>query len=286
MLSNKKFISAFAVFLVLIGTNANAEPVHACGFKCSNVDTQARVISMRYDQGDVFSMIDYKNKTAHTYISDKYFDNNGEMFDRTIKVGTSSVANNVLVAYLNVSAKAKTVKINVPANLPNTPNDDRYSSSTSLIISPQSRDHIAAWLAESAALQVQIETLFSELISSLLVGVISAGLDVKITVTFEDSSTGSFEGIMTVENGYLARDYSYINDSARFADGSVMPRALSNIVGDWAFNSEMDSISFIRLGNLWNVALQEAIECKPTKAYECRADSDGEVTCTTFQKCE
>lgn len=283
MFDIKRLVSIATIVLGFCSFNVLAEPVHGCGIGCSNVDNKAKGVSMRYDQDDIFTVIDFNTDTAHTYKADKYF-KYGEMWDRAIKVSTTSNAMAIINDIKDVRVAAKNLIISVPPNLPNTPNYDGYNSATVLLTDPQSRDHIARYLKDNANLIAQISTLLSELVAD--VGeVVNVKLDVRVRATFDDFSTGDFLGINEVINGQLSRNYEFIPDTARFADGSRMPRSLENIVGNWAFNYEGDADGFIRLGALWGVQVREAVTCRPTKEFECRTDSEGNVTCTTTQKC-
>lgn len=276
---------AFATLVVgMFSFSANAEPVHGCGVGCSNVDYKANQISINYDQGDLFTIIDFSTDTAHTYRADKYF-RFGEMFDRAIKVRTSSRGSAIVNKIKDVRLAAKNIVINVPSDLPNTANSDQYGSSSVLITNPQSRDHIAAWLKTNADLQAQIGTLLGDLVSDIG-GAINVKLDVRVRVSFADGSTGDFSGVNEVVNGYLTRSYDFIPDSARFKDGSRLPRSVANVLGNWAFTYEGDADGFIRLGSLWGVKFRESIQCTPTAEFKCTTDSKGEMVCTTIQKCE
>jgi hypothetical protein len=284
MFINKKTISAFVIFMCCIGKNVYAESVHACNVGCNNVDSKAMVISMRYGQGEMFSVVNYKNSTAHTYLADKYFDSNGEFYDRVIKLSPSSTAHAALVFYLNISAQAKALTIELPTNLPNTPRDDNYTASIVMINTPQSRDEIAVWIALNASIASQIDVLLGQL-ASKITDAVGASIDVRIQVTFDDGSTADFDGVNRQINGLITREYDYIEGSAKFSNGNTVPRTAGNVIGNWFFSSEFDAASFSRLGSLWNVTMRESLTCKPTTEFECKVVAN-ETVCTTHQKCE
>lgn len=278
-----KYILLTLLFSVLSFAQVRAETVYACDSLCQDIEAKAVIISMGLNQDDVFSVVDFSGQFARTYRTDKYTDpRTRELIDRTIRLNTSSTALSAASHYRNVIASSVPT-VTVPKDLPNTPQNDRISSSALLIQQPQLRDHIANWLKVNASLNQQLENIASQ-IAEKITG--ATNFKIVVELTFDDSSTADFTSEFYSTNAQLETRYAFVTDSARFADGSSVPTLRNQFLGDWIFSDQADAASFERLGGLWRVVFINSDACKPQTTFECRENSDGEVECTTTLKCQ
>ncbi|WP_395339688.1 hypothetical protein PN836_015105 [Ningiella sp. W23] len=225
------------------------------------------------------TILDLDSSAVRTFVAEKKFTHFGEMIDSVREVPLSSVAVQVKSSYVNFRTG-----VNIPAfSLPRTHSTFRniqVSDATQLITTPQLRNYVAQYVENSSDLRQKLSVHTSELSSMGISRLTGKEIPAVILVRFPDNSTTEFSISYRFVNGNTDADISFIEGSARFADGTKIPDSHSDIIGNWYFESEAAANGFIRLGALWDIPFTV-----PDQDSACN-EQEVKIRCTRNKGCE
>jgi len=245
---------------------------------------------MQYGDGEVFSILDTKSGSAHSYRAVKTFTREGELIEAVSSVAPQQEVKRISTSYLDYQRDFGVVPISIPSSYNRISGFENVSSSTQLITNPQLSDWIGQYLTSNVSLENNLEAFVGKMFEWGLKRLADAEIETDILVSFDNLSTARFTVKFSIRNGVAIGEAFYIEGSARFADGSLVPTISNKVAGNWFFKNKDDLLGFKALNTMWHNRIEDLNrtdtpleECMPAKS-ECRETSDG-MECEITYSC-
>jgi hypothetical protein len=112
------FKSFIVIFLMAFSVNVSAENLYSCATGCNNLSKEALNIPRNSSPGTRYSVIDFNNNKAKTFVSELFYNTNyGEPLERAVEVTTFSNAVNTLNEINAAIREAESYRYQVPTSI-------------------------------------------------------------------------------------------------------------------------------------------------------------------------
>lgn len=268
------FKSFMVIFLMAFSVNVSAENLYSCATGCNNLSQEALNIARNSSPGTRYSVIDFNNNKAKTFVSELFYNTNyGEPLERAVEVTTSSNAVNTLNEINAAKREAENSRYQVPTSI--------ASSAYDLIAMPQTKVLVSRHIKENSNLWSTINDFLSLAEQKLAGGTLPSFI---IVVTFDDNSTAAYSiANISYTEGFV---FEYVPESATSNSGTKIPTKDSDFIGVYKFENMLEANNFAGLAGLYGILFDSNNICTEDPIVTCTKTSAGKYECvgrSTFQ---